>query len=1012
MKRICTVFLLLLTHFYFNVSAQHPATFPQGTTHYEKGLELYGYNQWAGARASLQKFVADPAVSKNDLRRAEAAYYIAMSALRLGNDDAEVLAENFVQQYEQHPKASLAYYELGTYYYQKNNLSKALNYLELTDRSKLNPTQQEELDFTIAYIYFGKKEFDNALSRFNTLKRTDNRYSYAASYYAGYIYYTKDQYDQAAYDLERAEKNEAYASVVPPLMANIYYRQRMYDKLISYVESKQNSQTAGGELDLLAAEAYFQKKQYAEAATRFERYTRKNRADDQVRYRMAFSEYKTGKNQEAIENFKPLADKSDSLAQYAAYYLGNLYVSADNKAFAQSAYSKASELSFNKNIQEESLFQVAKLQYDQKQYELAGNNLKEFKQNYPRSKYTAEVNDLLSNSLLKTRNYDQAIAYLESISLNTPRLERAYQEVTYLRGTEQFNDGKFYNAVTLWQKSLQHPMDRELVAKANYWSGEAYSIGKKWPEAINSYAGVFRAATPDSEFHLKSRYGIGYAYYNSQQYDRALTHFKEYVSKSGNTDPFYTDALLRLADSYYANKVYGEAITNYKKAVDAGVKETDYALLQLGLVNGLLDNYPAANTYWNQLLTKYPQSQYRDDAQYNMAQAEFEQGSYQKAIPLFDAVIAKFSDSPFVPFAYRSKALAQYNLQQYEAARQTYVKGLERYAGHSSGYSMLLGLQEVLNQLNRSEEFDRYLSLYKRDNPTSESLEGVEYDAAKNLYFAQKYSQAINKLNSFIQTYPQSSRLEDAKFYLAEALYRNGQAQEALLQYASLAKSQTPSIRNRSLLRLANISDEQKDFVTASKYYRQLSRFSQNKREQTDAYRGLMEAYFQRQMGDSSVYFADRLIETEGAGSLSAGRANLIKGRVALKQNRLDEAQQAFQKVVSAAKDESGAEAYYQLAYIKFLNKNYEESIDSLYGFNSSYGSYTYWLGKAFLLIAENNVKLGEMFQAKETLKSIIANSTDKAITEEAKKRLAQLEAQTAADLQNQTETASDSLGN
>ena len=1010
MRNYCLVIFTWLMVIAATVQAQHPAITTAVPRQYEKGLELFGYNQWAGARASFQQFLDNKSVDKNDLRRAEASYYLAISALRLGNNDAEVLAENFVNQYSQHPKASLAYYELGTHFYQKNNLSKALTYLELSDKSKLTLAQQEELDFTIAYIYFGKKQFEEALNRFNQLKRTENRFSYAASYYAGYIYYTRGEYDQAAYDLERAQKNEAYAKVVPPLMANIYYRQKQYDRLITYVEANRDQVSNGSELDLLAAEAYYRKNQYAKAYDLFGTYANRNKLSQQAQYRYAFAALKTENNEVAITNFKPIADSKDSLAQYAAYYLGTLYNKEGNGTYALAAFNKAADLTVDKNIQQESSFLVGKLQYDNEQYEQAANHFKTFKKNYPNSRFTAEVNDLLSNALINTRNYDQAITYLEQIELNTVRLEAAYQQVTYLRGTEEFNDGNFYNAVKLWEKSLKHPVDRTIAGQAHFWRGEAYSIGKKWNDAINSYAGVFRTLPPDADYHLRTRYGIGYAYYNTAQYDKALTHFKEYVNRTGNTDPYYKDALLRLADSYYANKIYSEAVSNYRKAIDAGAKEADYVYLQLGLVNGLQDNYTEAKKNWQYILSNYPKSTYADDAQYNLAQIEFEQGNYQAAIPLFNKVINVYSNSAFVPYAYRSKALALYNLGQYEEARKTYIDGLERYASHSSGYSMLLGLQDVLSQLNRSEEFDRYLSLYKRDNTSGESLEEVEYSAAKNLYFAQKYKQAIEKLQQFMAEYPKSSRQEEARFYLAESYYYNKEVQSALMQYQSLAKSPSPNIKNRSLLRLATINREQQDWSKAISYYRSLVSVAQNRREQSDGYQGLMEAYHQKGMADSTLYFADQLLILEGDAGILSGRANLIKGNTYLNREDLSAARQAFNKTVQAASDQSAAEAFYKLAYIQYLEKQYEESINSLYEFNSRYGSYTYWLGKAFLLIAENNLKMGEEFQAKETLKSIIANSTEASIVEEAKQRLKDVEQASAAEKAKAVEV--DSLEN
>jgi hypothetical protein len=51
-----------------------------------------------------------------------------------------------------------------------------------------------------------------------------------------------------------------------------------------------------------------------------------------------------------------------------------------------------------------------------------------------------------------------------------------------------------------------------------------------------------------------------------------------------------------------------------------------------------------------------------------------------------------------------------------------------------------VGLQESLNAEGKTEEFYEYLSKYKAANPDAGSTEGLEFEAAKGLYFSQKYA--------------------------------------------------------------------------------------------------------------------------------------------------------------------------------------------------------------------------------------------------------------------------------
>ena len=1001
--------LLLLSTFllWFSTAgfAQPSAFLAEEEMLFEKGMQLMHKEQWAAARHTFEEFLVEQ--DGRDLQQTEAQYYIALCALHLYNDDAESLTENFIRHHENHPKAVLAYYELGKFYYNDKKYNKAATYFEKVNTAQLTQLQRQEVDFNLAYTYFSNRQFDKALERFNRLKRTDNRYTFASSYYAGYIYFNRNEYDQAIYDLQRAEKNEAYEQIVPSLIANIYYRQGQYDKLISYAEEVKKSKGSRNrdELELLTAEAYYKKENFKQAAELYEAYGQGRKLSEPLQYRLAYAQYKSGQPAKAINNFKGVAGSQDSLAQYASYYLGKLYVQEENKPFAQTALKKAAGMSFNPEIAEESNFELAKISYNLGNYQEATEQLREFNNQYKASPYKKESNELLSKSLLNSNDYDQAISYIERLDSKSPSIREAYQEVTFLKGTELFNDAKFYQAVQMFKKSLEYPQNNELVVKTNYWMGEAYSIGKKWDEAINSYAAVFRKAKTADELHLASRYGIGYAYYNTQQYDRALTHFKEYVERGGQEAKFYNDALLRLADSYYVNKIYSNAIAHYEKAIRENNPEQDYAFFQLGLVYSITDKNEQAIETWNTLLNKYGRSPYVDDALFNKAQLQLEMGQYAEAVRNFNLLQQQQPTSPFIPYALRSKGIAYFNQKDYEQSARSYKQILNDYASHQVANSALIGLQEVLALLGKTDEFDRYLAAYKQANPSDKALENVEFEAIKTIYFSQKYDKAVQSLKEYIKSYPQGSNTAEANFYLAESYYRLNRDSEAIPLYVELAQRDKGSLKQRAIQRVAELQYKGKNYSQAVTYFRKLAQESSNKRQQSDAWTGLMESFFMQNQYDSARYYANQITDRGGASANAINKALLYKGKAAFAKNNYPEAANFFQQTVNAAIDENAAEAKYMLALIQNKQGKFKESVETLFEFNANYSLYKYWLGKSFILIAENYRQMGELFQAKETLRSIIQNSKEPQIVAEAKAKLAAMEQKESENKAPDTQT-------
>jgi tetratricopeptide (TPR) repeat protein len=380
--------------------------------------------------------------------------------------------------------------------------------------AQLGRESRDDAQFKWAYSHFSQQQFDKSLKLFNDLKRSENKYTHASNYYAGYIYFQKGLYDMAYTDFKRAEKNEYYARIVPELIVKIYYKQRRYDDLIDYANSVLKSGkplSNESEFYLYLAESWYRKGDFIQALTYFDLYSNgiKESVDYQVLFRMADARQRTGREREAIEDFKTVALQSDTIGQYATFYLGNLYLKYDNKAFAMAAFRKARDGNYNRFMQEEAALNYAKLSYEQGMHQAAIQEFLSFKQKYPDSPYTEEVNDLLTEAYFRTNNYEEAIKHFENIPFKSERVRKAYQKMTYLQGTEFFNDKKFFSSVQLFDKSLQYPVENELVIASNFWKGEAYSIGNKYDEAINAYSAVFRAdPNGRSTYYLRARYGI------------------------------------------------------------------------------------------------------------------------------------------------------------------------------------------------------------------------------------------------------------------------------------------------------------------------------------------------------------------------------------------------------------------------------------------------------------------------------------------------------------------------
>src|SRR5688572_21663221 len=324
---------------------------------YNRGTELVAHSNYGAAREVFSDFLK--LASPTDTRRGEAEYYVAFSALTLGNNDGEKLIDDFIDNNPSSPKASTAYYDLANFFYAEGNYTKASQYFRKVDFPALTLNQQSEAHFKWGYSYFNQKKLNEALEQFNFVKKQNTAYSPAANYYAGFIEYSKGQYDLALADLKKAESSPSYANVVPYLIANVYYKQGKFDTLIDYANSiKGRTVSNSGEIAMLVADAEYFKGDFKKAIDSYEKYFAKNaKAESGLLFRAGYAHYAAGNTEKGIEYLDKAAATKDTVSYYASYYLGILHLKQGNKQNALNAFNYAMKNPKDQKLAEESSFQ-------------------------------------------------------------------------------------------------------------------------------------------------------------------------------------------------------------------------------------------------------------------------------------------------------------------------------------------------------------------------------------------------------------------------------------------------------------------------------------------------------------------------------------------------------------------------------------------------------------------------------------------------------------------------------
>ena len=153
-----------------------------------------------------------------------------------------------------------------------------------------------------------------------------------------------------------------------------------------------------------------------------------------------------------------------------------------------------------------------------------------------------------------------------------------------------------------------------------------------------------------------------------------------------------------------------------------------------------------------------------------------------------------------------------------------------------------------------------------------------------------------------------------------------------------------------------------------------------------------MESFYLTEQYDSADHYARIILERGTVDAGAQNKASLYLGKTAMARGDFDGAKDEFLNTLNSARDEYGAEAKFLLAKLFYDQKQYTQSIETLISLSNDFSEYQDWVGKAFLLLADNYVGLNNLFQAKGTLQSLVDDFPSDSVKEAARKKIVEID--------------------
>ena len=982
---------LLINH---DASAQQSHIYKDSLFAYKSALDLYDKEKYGPARKMFDALAISNEIPAE--ARSNAAYYKAVCAMNLYHRDAENLLKNFIEDYPESAKAGIANFQLGKLYYRDRKYKNAIEWFEKVDTYYLQAEEKEEYYFKKGYSHYNRDEFEKASTAFYEVKNSNSKYGPPSSYYYAHIAYLNKNYETALQEFIKLKDSEAFGPVVPYYIVQIYFMQGKFDDVISYGnEILENTATQNkADINRMIGESYYRTARYQHAIPYLEFYhDNSNILTRQDHYQLAYSYYNTDQCTKAIPAFEKVADgrNNDQLAQNAYYHLAGCFVKDGNKASARNAFQVASKMEFDENIKEDALFNYAKLSYELSYQPVAINAFRDFIKIYPQSEKIDEAHELLAQVFLTTKNYKDALAAVESIKNRNERVRTALQKIAYYRGLELFNDGNLKGAIELFDRSMQNPHDGSILALSKYWKAEALYKLNNFDSAIKAYQDfIYTPAALNLSIYNLANYNIGYSYFKKEDYNNALVWFRKFTrNKEESTKERYNDAIIRIADSYFVNNEYELAIENYNYAISANAKASDYSIFQKGIIQGIKNDQNAKIATMQNLISQKSNSQYVDDAIYEMANAYFLIGENVKAMDNFNKLINNYPASSYVRKALLGKALVHYNRKEDAQAISSYKEVIEKYPGSAEAKEALAGLRVIYVNAGNVDEYLTYVGTVPSVGNVSLAVQdSITYQSAEVKYMSGNCTEAIPSFNTYLNKFPNGFFAVNANFYKAECDIKAGDNTAAIHGYEFVINQSNNTFTERSLLRLGNIYSQMNNCSKAITYYERLEALAEVSTNLIEARKGMMKCHFAEKNYNKTIAVAASLQNMEKVPNEIMNEATLLHGRAAFELNDYTSAQKEFNKLTKITNSEVGAEAKYHNALILYLQYNYKESQTAVFDLINQVPSYDYWVARGFILLGDNYLALKDTFQSKHTYQSIVDNYEGEDLKQIARQKL------------------------
>jgi TolA-binding protein len=347
--------------------------------------------------------------------------------------------------------------------------------------------------------------------------------------------------------------------------------------------------------------------------------------------------------------------------------------------------------------------------------------------------------------------------------------------------------------------------------------------------------------------------------------------------------------------------------------------------------------------------------------------------NYEEALKTYQSFLSEFPKSPYLLDVKLDIADIYYKKWDYIKSEDAYLEILATYEQQREVCKkVVLRLIDVYNAMKKPDMASEVIDRYPCANISTEEKENIFYSPALAAYQDTNFREAVEKFEIYLTKFPNGRYVNETYFYYGNSLLKTKDSSAAIVQFEKYLATPVTTYAEYAAAKTAAHYYMKKNYETALQYYQKLEGVAAKPTSTFDAKLGIMRCAFMvanynlakenaRFVLDNAALTPQLRVEAEYATGLS---------NYHLKQYEL--AQPSLEWLVKNTTTSMGSEAKYLLADIYFGQQMYDEAEAEIKALLKMKPSYNYWVAKGLLLQTRVHISREDLFQAEQTLKSVM----------------------------------------